>query len=167
MPPAPASEPGLTAGHSARPYLKEPIMNAQDTTLEDLLTEATRRARRLCAAACGIDCGRSARDAITATRILQALQTGNILREDLDGGLQALQAQLEAAILSETVGYRRFFDGHHDPEAGDLGVVRELPILSDRGDALRQVMSLLEALVAAREAARDRLRAEQTLRRLL
>lgn len=142
-------------------------MNTQDTTLEDLLTETGRQARRLCATARGIDCGSTAQEAATATRILQSLQTGNILREDLDGGLQTLQAQLEAAILSETVGHRRFFDGHHDPEAGDVGVVWEFPILSDRGNALRKVMSLLEALLAAREAARDRLRAEQTLRRLL
>jgi len=147
--------------------MKEPIMNAQDTTLEDLLTEAARRARLLCAAARGIDCGRTAREATTAARVLQVLQTGNILREDLDGGLRVLQAQLEAAILSETVGYRRYFEGHHDPEAGDVGIVREIPVLSDRGNALRRVMSLLEALLAAREAARDRLRAEQTLRRLL
>lgn len=167
MPPAPASEPGLMARYSASPYLKGPIMNTQDTTLEDLLTEVTSRARRLCAAARGIDCGRTAREATTATRILQALQTGNILREDLDGGLQTLHAQLEATILSETVGHRRWFEGHHDPEAGDMGIVREIPVLSDRGDALRHVKSLLEALLAARDDARDRLRAEQTLRRLL
>lgn len=167
MPPPSALEPGLTAGHSASPYMKEQIMNAKDTTLEDLLTEATRRARRLYAAACGIDCGGTAQEATTATRILQALQTGNILRDDLDGGLQTLQAQLEAAILSETVGYRRYFEGHHDPEAGDVGIVREIPVLSDRGVVLHEVISLLEALLAAREEARDRLRAEQTLRRLL
>ncbi|MCM2561361.1 hypothetical protein M8745_04340 [Lutimaribacter sp. EGI FJ00014] len=142
-------------------------MNTQDTTLEDLLTEATSRARRLCAAALGIDCGSTAQEAATATRILQALQTGNILRDDLNGGLQTLQAQLEAAILSETVGYRRCFEGHHDPEAGDVGIVREIPVLSDRGVVLHEVISLLEALLAVREEARDRLRAEQTLRRLL
>ena len=142
-------------------------MNAQDTTLEDLLTEAARRARLLCAAASGIDCGRTAREAATAARVLQALQTGNILREDLDGGLRALQAQLEAASLSETVGYRRYFEGHHDPEAGDVGIVREIPVLGDRGAALLTVLRQCEALIVARDDARDRLRAEQTLRRLL
>jgi hypothetical protein len=147
--------------------LKEPIMNTQDTTLEDLLTEATSRARRLCAAALGIDCGGTAREAATATRILQALQTGNILRDDLDGGLQTLHAQLEAEILSETVGYRRWFDGHHDPEAGDVGIVREIPVLSACGEALLPILHQCEALIVARDNARDRLRAEQTLRRLL
>lgn len=142
-------------------------MNTQDTTLEDLLAKAGRQARLLCESARGIECGRTARDAATAAHILQALQTGNILRDDLDGGLQTLHAQLEAAILSETVGYRRCFEGHHDPEAGDVGVVRNIPVVSDRGAALLTVLRSIEALVAVRDDARDRLRAEQTLRRLL
>lgn len=142
-------------------------MHTEDTTLEDLLTEATRRARLLCAAARGNDCGRTAREAATAARILQGLEAGNILRDDLDGGLQTLHAHLSDAIAAETVGYRRVFDGHHDPEGGDVGVVRELPVLSDRGAVLLQVLGQCEALVAARDTARDRLRAEQTLRRLL
>ncbi|MGX0877050.1 hypothetical protein ACSSV4_001734 [Roseovarius sp. MBR-154] len=142
-------------------------MNTQDTTLEDRLTDAARQARLLCAAARGIDCARTARETATATRILQGLETGNILRDDLDGGLQTLHAHLSDAIAAETVGHRRCFEGHYDPEAGDVGVVRDIPVFSDRGVALHEVISLLEALLAAREAARDRLRAEQTLRRLL
>lgn len=142
-------------------------MNTEDTTLEDLLTDTAREARRLCAAARGIDCGRTMRETATAKRILQALEAGDILRDDLDGGLQTLHANLSDAIVAETVGHRMVFDGHHDPEAGDVGIVREIPVLSERGDTLRQVMVLLEALLAACEAARDRLRAEQTLRRLL
>ena len=142
-------------------------MNTQDTTLEDRLTDAARQARLLCAAARGIDCGRTTRETATAARILQGLEAGNILRDDLDGGLQTLHAHLSDAIAAETVGYRRVFDGHHDPEIGDVGVVQELPILSDRGAALLPVLRRCEALVAARDAARDRLCAEQSLRRLL
>ena len=142
-------------------------MHTEDTTLEDLLTIAARQARLLCAAARGIYCDRTTRETATAARILQGLEAGNILRDDLDGGLQTLHAHLSDAIAAETVGYRRVFDGHHDPEGGDVGVVREIPVLSDRGAALLPVLRRCEALVAAREAARDRLRAEQTLRRLL
>lgn len=63
-------------------------MNTQDTNLEDLLTKAGRQARLLCEAASGIDCWRTARESATAARIPQGLATGNILREDLDGGLE-------------------------------------------------------------------------------
>ena len=142
-------------------------MHTEDTTLEDLLTIAVRQARLLCTAARGIYCGRTTRETATAARILQGLEAGNVLREELDAGQQTLHAYLSDAIAAETVGYRRMFHGHHDPEAGDVGVVRELPVLSDRGAALLMVLRRCEALVAARDAARDRLRAEQTLRRLL
>jgi len=167
MPLAPTSAPGLKTGHSARSSEKGQIMHTEDTTLEDLLTIAVRQARLLCAAARGIYCGRTTRETATAARILQGLEAGNILRDDLDGGLQTLHAHLSDAIAAETVGYRRVFDGHHDPEGGDVGVVREIPVLSDRGAALLPVLRRCEALVAARDAARDRLCAEQSLRSLL
>src|SRR6056297_1576116 len=44
MPLAPTSAPGLKTGHSARSSKKGQIMHTEDTTLEDRLTIAARRA---------------------------------------------------------------------------------------------------------------------------
>jgi hypothetical protein len=138
-----------------------------EAALEDLITETLRRARLFVSAIKGTAFYCSAREASFITRCLAALGDGSLMRQDTEGALQAIRDILCREIAKETLEMRRVFDGYHDPEFGDLGRVREIPVWTDRGEALADVLAGLDALIEARERAFDRLRAEQEVRRLV
>lgn len=139
--------------------------NSDETTLEDLIAKAFRRARSVVGSASRARVGRDAREHAFAQRCLNDLEQDGLLEDRIDGALGALRDILGKEIAAETLGHHRVFDGWHDPDVGDIGRVREIPVRTDHGDELSGVLAELDALVEIRERAKDRLRAEQEVRR--
>jgi hypothetical protein len=137
-----------------------------DETLENLLVEALRCARRVTTKAREI-CTGTPSERSTMLRSLDDLERGRILGSRSDGAISALRAIVDRELAQETYGVRRVFDGYTDPETGDIGSVREVALRTARGDELADLQSSLQDLVEVRRAASDRLRAEQEVRSML
>lgn len=142
-------------------------MKKTDTPLEDLLVAACGHARALSEGIHATYVGCRVRDAHAVRRCISGLETGDLLRPELDGSLCELRRRLQSALVDETLDTETYFDGYFDPDRGDVGIVREVPILTDHGHAFAALFERLEALIAARHAARDRLRAERLAQSLL
>ncbi|MCE0505909.1 hypothetical protein LR948_11115 [Roseivivax sp. GX 12232] len=138
-------------------------MNQINTSLEDLLVAACGDARALSEGLQATYVGSRASDAHAVRRCISGLETGDLLRSDLDGSLAELRRRLQSALVEETIDTETYFDGYFDPDFGDVGTVREIPILTDHGHALAALFERLEALIELRQEARDLLRAERLL----
>jgi hypothetical protein len=135
-----------------------------DSTLEDSLMEAMRRVRRLVQSARVISPGTPSERGLVS-RCLADLETGRVLGGRSDSAIDALRRVIQRELAMETNGTIRVFDGFFDPDAGDVGEVRDVPLRTRRGDELAGLARLLEHAQDARDAARDRFRAEQEVRR--
>jgi hypothetical protein len=137
-----------------------------DETLEKLMVEALRHARRVTTKAREI-CPGTSLERSTMLRCLDDLERGSVLGSRSEGAISALRAIVDRELETETYGVRRVFDGYTDPEIGDIGSVREVALRTGRGDELADLRSSLQDLMELRQAASDRLRAEQEIRRML
>lgn len=136
-----------------------------DDTLEDLIFDALQRARSFVAALKIAALPSNSQEGAFISRCLSQIETGHVLDDDVEGALDGIRRILCKEIEKETFDTSRVFDGYHDPEFGDVGTVLEIPVRTVRGDDLSESLTRLDALVSARDAALDRLRAEREVRK--
>ena len=136
-----------------------------DDTLEDLIFEALQKARSFVAALNIAALSSNSQDGAFISRCLSQFENGRVLEDDVEGALDGIRRMLCKEIEKETFDTRRVFDGYHDSEFGDVGTVLEIPVRTVRGDDLGKSLTRLDALISARNAALDRLRAEREVRK--
>lgn len=70
---------------------------------------------------------------------------------------------LKRELEAETVEFIQQFVGIHDPESGDIGTVREVRIVTERGESVAWLLAAFEQFLAARQDLLDRLSVDGAL----
>lgn len=102
----------------------------------------------------------SATELNTLSRALAALRHEGPLASAAANHIGSALGILEAAVARETLGHRNVFDGVHDPEAGAIGRVRSVPILSETGTDLDAHLVQFRMVLAMRDLLAARVDAE-------
>ena len=135
--------------------------------LEEQAALAVRLGRELSAMALAVYAGGTASDYVFVKRIVLRLAEREPFEPRDDASLEALRGLLEKDLGREAVGTESVFVATRHDAAGEHGEVRDVPIYSERGQALLQIVETYERFIAARDTTLDRLAAERTVLRLL
>jgi hypothetical protein len=108
------------------------------------------------------DAGLSATSLISLSRALVSLSQEGPLSSIAADDFAIIQEVLEEVISHETLGFRNVFDGIFDPELGDIGQIRQIPILSVKGSRanllmqdVKKIMAMCDLLIARTDADRQ------------
>ena len=74
----------------------------------------------------------SATERNTLLQSIARLRHDGPLADGAEDHVSRIEALLVEAVDRETLGFRGVFDGHNDPDHGAVGIVRAVPILSER-----------------------------------
>lgn len=135
--------------------------------LEDLIASAIRLGREFHADTTKIDLASNALESGFINRCLSRIAQGEVLDRRDDGGLDAVQGILQRERAREIIDTERVFDGVEDPELGSIGNVREVEILSQRGQRIEHLLQKFLGFRKARDFALDRIEAERLLMRMM
>jgi hypothetical protein len=112
------------------------------------------------------DAGLSATSLISLSRALFSLSQEGPLSETATEDFVCIQEVLEEVITQETLGFRNVFDGVFDPEFGDIGQIRQIPFLSDKGSRADLLMRDVKKIMAMRDLLSARTDADRQIARL-
>ncbi|WP_132697211.1 hypothetical protein [Rhodovulum steppense] len=132
--------------------------NAETTSIlaVDLAVDRTVRLGRQAAAELfRLVPGRDSLEIDRLRRCVAGLADGNPFSDADEGSLLHVRDCLNDLCRQEQLERRRVFRGFHDPEAGDIGSVEEIPVYTDRGRELAQLTDLFEAFLVSRIVAQE------------
>lgn len=96
-------------------------------------------------------------------RCLRRLSEGQPLHPRDAGGFQSVLGILKREFEAETLGITHRFSGVHDPEQGDVGVIVDFLVVTERGEILGSLLDSFELFLEMRQEILDQLRVENVL----
>ncbi|MDD9708416.1 hypothetical protein PVW53_12930 [Seohaeicola sp. SP36] len=109
------------------------------------------------------DAGLSATSLISLSRALVSLGEEGPLSATATEDFDCIQEVLDDVITQETLGFRNVFDGIFDPELGDIGEIRQIPILSDKGSLADLLMRDVKKIMAMRDLLKARIETDRQI----
>ncbi len=134
-----------------------------ELSLEDLVFRLVRMGRVVATDILASDLGANSRQGPLLERCLRRLSNGQPLDARDGGGLDAVRSILQREVDEETLGSVWEFEGAHDPEFGDVGTVRLVRLVTQRGETLATLLVAFQRFLNAREELLDRMRVDNVL----
>lgn len=135
----------------------------KNKTIDELAVEAVQLGRKIAEAARAVHLGGNTKDAVFVTRSLARLRDRQPLHEADEGGFETIRELLEADLTREIVDYETQFSITDFDECGPLGVSRQVPIYSERGDKLSEIKQQFSQFCEIRSELFDHLAAHRLL----
>lgn len=105
----------------------------------------------------------SATERNTLMQSLTSLRHDGPLSDSAEDHVGRIEAILIEAIGRETTGFRGVFDGHDDPDHGAVGTVRAVPVLSEQGYVLEDMLQDFRMIAAMRASLSARIDASRQM----
>lgn len=135
----------------------------EEPSMEDMVFRLVRTGRAVATDILASDLGVNTRQGPLLERCLRRLSEGQPLDARDGGGLETVRGILQRAVDEETLGSVWEFQGVHDPEIGDVGTVRLVRLVTERGEALAPLLAAFEHFLEARQELLDRVRVDNVL----
>lgn len=134
-----------------------------ELSVEDLVFRLVRMGRAVATGILASDLGANSRQGPLLERCLRGLCSGQPLDARDGGGFETVRGILQREVDRETLGTVWEFQGTCDPEFGDVGTVRLVRLVTERGEALAPLLDEFQRFLNAREELLDRLRVDNVL----
>lgn len=141
-------------------------MNQQATetsTIDDLAARAVSLGRKVQKEAVRLSVGANATDAAFVARSLGCLADRRPFEPRDTASLDVVRAHIAADLDAETLRTEQVFDAQAFDSDGNQGIVRDVPVRTERGRDLAAFLELYDAFLEAREATLDRIAAHNAL----
>lgn len=135
----------------------------ESASVEELVFRLVRVGRAVATEILTSDLGVDSRQGPLLERCLRRLSNGQPLDARDGGGLETVRGILRREVDEETLGSVWEFQGVHDPEIGDVGTVRLVRLVTERGEALAPLLAAFEHFLEARQELLDRVRVDNVL----
>ena len=94
---------------------------------------------------------------------LASLRHDGPLADSAEDHICRIETILADAVDRKTTGFRGVFDGHDDPDHGAVGTVRAVPVLSEQGHVLDDMLQDFRMIAAMRASLSARIDASRQM----
>lgn len=146
-----------------RRLLEKDMQTYNELPLEELFARAFAFARNFAKAFPCSDVAADVLEASSLRRTLEGLSHHAGLTATDDADTDLLMSVIARELDYETLGWNRIFDGWIDPDIGQIGTIKTVPVLTERGQMLEQHALRIREFAHVRSVCRARRDAEKFL----